>query len=94
MAAISSLPSLIPLAEAAARPGISLKTAKNRVSEGRFPLASARVGQRRFVRSDDLTSYIDRLIPPAVEPVMATELVPIKRGPGRPRKLSQAQSVE
>ncbi|MBK7017406.1 MAG: helix-turn-helix domain-containing protein [Sulfuritalea sp.] len=89
---------LLTVAEVAAAIGITAKTIRNQITNGTFPIRSARASGRRVVRSDDLAQYIERVIPgecpTPVEPVPAVVAAPaVKRGRGRPRKL-QAQSSQ
>jgi hypothetical protein len=89
-----SLPAvrLLTVAEVAAAIGITAKTIRNQITNGTFPIRSARACGRRVVRSDDLAQYIERVIPSEcptpVEPAPPMA-APVKRGRGRPRKLAQ-----
>lgn len=73
---------LIPFRDAALAAGFAEQTARNKQSQGTFPIptierecagTSAKTRKRRLVHIRDLAAYIDELSAP-------------KRGPGRPTK--------
>lgn len=68
---------LIPFSAAAKAAGFAVQTARNLQSQEKFPIRSQKRGGRRFVHISDLAAYIESLL---------TEK--IKRGPGRPTKVS------
>ncbi|MDP1613601.1 MAG: hypothetical protein Q8M11_21280 [Sulfuritalea sp.] len=78
---------LISIAAAAEAIGLTVKTARNKLSSGTFPICTKRVNGKRVVRSDDLASYINQVFPAFKIPEPAPQ--PAKRGPGAPRKLAK-----
>ena len=52
---------LVRLDEAARRLGMSVKTARNQISGGIFPIRSVLVGRRRVVLECELEGYIEGL---------------------------------
>lgn len=75
----------ISLAEASATLGIAVKTARNWLSAGKFPLPTYRLGGKRVVRVDDIESFISTFC--GVPSVLTVDVqhTATKRG-GRPRK--------
>lgn len=52
---------LIPVVAAAESVGIPESTARNKLVEGTFPIATVLSGRRRFVHVQDLASYVESL---------------------------------
>lgn len=69
---------LIPLAEASSTVGISTQTARNKLSNGTFPMPTVTVGSRRFVHVSDIADFVESLRENSAKP---------KRG--RPTKASK-----
>lgn len=74
---------LIPFSEAAKSAGFKEQTARNLLVAKKFPIRSEKRGSRRFVHISDLANYIESVLPEK-----------IKRGPGRPRKISGSPAGE
>lgn len=73
---------LIPWTAASESVGIAPQTARNRLTEGTFPIPTKMVETRRFIHIADLASYVDSL--PTSKPV---ESEPEQVRKGRPPKL-------
>lgn len=58
---------LIPFREAAPRMGIAIQTARNWLTQGRFPIRTFKIGRLRFVRESDLQGYFDDLASDTVQ---------------------------
>lgn len=69
---------LIPFIPASESIGISEQTARNRLSEGTYPVRTVTNGSRRFIHISDLADFVDALRPESTKP---------KRG--RPTKASK-----
>lgn len=55
---------LVPFARACEAIGMPTQTARNRLSNGTFPIKTFLQGSRRFVHISDLASYIDSVRTP------------------------------
>lgn len=75
---------LIPLVSASESIGISAQTARNRLSNGTFPIPTRLVESRRFIHISDLANFVDSL---PISKSAAPEPEPIRKG--RPPKLSK-----
>lgn len=75
---------LIPLVSASEAVGISAQTARNRLSNGTFPIPTKLVESRRFIHISDLADFVDSL--PTYKPAMPE---PEQIRKGRPPKLAQ-----
>lgn len=90
---------LVCLDEAAAILGIAPKTARNWLSQGRFPTPTVKVGGKRLVRLSDLEAFVAGLVPAPVLGTVNTidngkvDQPQIKRGRGRPPKAESFQKV-
>jgi predicted DNA-binding transcriptional regulator AlpA len=78
---------LLSLEEACEQLGIAVKTARNLLSAGTFPIKTVRLGGRRMVVSADLARFIRSLTDDDTHENEA----PARRGRGRPRKTAQAE---
>jgi hypothetical protein len=75
---------LIPLVSASESVGISAQTARNRLSNGTFPIPTVMVESRRFIHISDLADFVEsRRAPKQATP----EPEQIRKG--RPTKLAQ-----
>ena len=78
---------LIPFAPASESVGISAQTARNRLSNGTFPMPTRLVESRRFIHISDLANFVDSLStskPAVIEPTQARR--------GRPPKLGRLKA--
>lgn len=75
----------ISLSEAAQVLGIAVKTARNWLSAGKFPIPTHRIGGKRLVRIEDIDSFVVTLCGGATTLTMDGNIQQPKRG-GRPRK--------
>lgn len=75
---------LIPLVSASESIGISAQTARNRLSNGTFPIPTRLVESRRFIHISDLANFVDSL--PTSNPATPE---PEQVRKGRPTKLSK-----
>jgi len=75
---------LIPLVSASESVGISAQTARNRLSNGTFPIPTRLVESRRFIHISDLADFVDSL--PTYKPASPA---PERVRKGRPPKLVQ-----
>jgi len=73
---------LIPWTAASEVVGIAPQTARNRLTEGKFPIPTKLVESRRFIHIADLASYVDSL--PTSKPITPE---PEQVRKGRPPKL-------
>ena len=73
---------LIPLVAASESVGISAQTARNRLSNGTFPISTKLVESRRFIHITDLADFVDSL--PTSKPASPE---PERVRKGRPPKL-------
>lgn len=71
---------LIPFIPASESIGIPAQTARNRLSDGTYPVRTVTNGSRRFVHISDLAGFVESLRP---------ELEPPKPKRGRPTKASK-----
>ena len=78
---------LIPFAPASECVGISVQTARNRLSNGTFPIPTKLVESRRFIHISDLANFVDSL--PTSKPAV-TEPTQVRRG--RPPKLGRLKA--
>jgi len=69
---------LIPFTDGSESVGISAQTARNRLSNGSFPMATCAIGGRRFIHISDLANFVDSL-----------QEKPAKTKRGRPTKASK-----
>jgi hypothetical protein len=81
---------LITIREAAKLLCIAEKTARNWLTQGKFPVATFKIGARRVVRKIDLIKFIEGLgtlvgIPPVLSVNDGSDFQQKKRG--RPRKV-------
>lgn len=74
---------LIPFAAASETVGIPEQTARNKLSDGTYPIRTELRGSRRFVHISDLANYVDLERDKSLKP---------KRG--RPSKASKFQAKE
>lgn len=72
---------LIPFTDASESVGILRQTARNRLSNGTFPMPTCTSGGRRFIHIKDLANFVDSL-----------QDKPAKTKRGRPTKASKFQS--
>jgi hypothetical protein len=73
---------LIPLVSASESVGISAQTARNRLSNGTFPIPTRLVESRRFIHISDLAVFVDSL---PTSKSASPEPEPVRKG--RPPKL-------
>ncbi len=73
---------LIPFTSASETVGISAQTARNRLSNGTFPMPTKLVESRRFIHISDLADFVDSL--PTSKPA-TPEPETVRKG--RPPKL-------
>ena len=81
---------LITIRDAAALLCIAEKTARNWLTQGKFPVETFKIGARRVVRKVDLLKFVDGLGTTVVEPTrpsMSQGLVFQTKKGGRPRKV-------
>lgn len=78
---------LIPLVLASESVGISAQTARNRLSNGTFPIPTVMVESRRFIHISDLADFVEsRRTPKKVTPE------PKQVRKGRPPKLDRIKA--
>jgi hypothetical protein len=75
----------IPLADAARFAGFAYQTARNQLQDGSFPIATVKIGKRRYISVAVLVDYLVSQAPQPATPAEAEE-PPAKRPVGRPRK--------
>lgn len=77
---------LIPFSECAELLSIPLKTARNWLTAGTFPIPTHRVGGKRMVKMSDVSSFVDKLGSPASNTEVSQRTTPAR---GRPRNSSK-----
>lgn len=81
----------LTIREAAGMLCIAEKTARNWMTQGKFPIPTFKIGSRRVVRSIDLVTYADGLgsknnCTDSLS-AMSAHVQPITKSRGRPRKV-------
>jgi hypothetical protein len=80
----------VSLKEAAKALCIAEKTARNWLTQGKFPVRTYKIGGKLLVKVSELLEFVSRLSSPAVAIQVAAVNQPgttIKRGRGRPRNV-------
>lgn len=80
----------ISLKEAAKVLCIAEKTARNWLTQGKFPVRTYKIGGKLLVKVSELLEFVSRLTGPPVAIEVSTVNQPgttIKRGSGRPRNM-------
>lgn len=73
---------LVPFVAGSESVGIPEQTARNKLSDGTYPIRTVTNGARRFIHISDLAAFVESLRPESESP---------KPKPGRPTKASKLQ---